>query len=355
VQNGFDEINSRIAAGNPLAGGVLQGAGAIQHAATPASARATLQSLSGQLHAASAAMLFDGMDAADGALSRHFDDLLDGQARLGSWYSGLGWQGDLQRAGYAGATFQSDGSLIGADFRVGPHALLGYALGQSRGYGQLDGSWDHNRTWSDHLMVYGGLWNGAWYANARVGGGWYRADMQRLLLLGGLSAPIGSAMSGRYVTGTLESGYQWRVGATQLTPFVDARYQQLRQGAFAETGGYGFGLKADNRTVGRLQTGVGLRAQRGLHLANGMWMQFDGSAAWWHALHQYGDAFDASFTGFDDWMPVDGVGLSRDESVLRAGVSLWPTRAFGLRLGFTREQGSRQQSSSAMLQGTFAF
>jgi outer membrane autotransporter protein len=162
-------------------------------------------------------------------------------------------------------------------------------------------------------------------------------------------------MSGRYATGTLEGGYRLHVGATQLTPFVDARYQQLRQGAFAEAGGYGFGLKADSRTVGRLQTGLGLRAQRGLRLANGMWMQFDGSAAWWHALHQYGDAFDASFTGFDDWLPVDGVGLSRDESVLRAGVSLWPTRAFGLRLGFTREQGSRQQSTSAMLQGTFAF
>jgi len=355
VQSGFDTINARITTGDSVATGVLQGAGAIQHATTPASARATLQSLSGQLHAASAAMLFDGMDAADGALSRHFDDLLDGQARLGAWYGGLGWQGDLQRAGYAGATFQSDGSIIGADFRVGTHALLGYALGQSRGYGQLDGAWDHNQTWSDHVMVYGGLSNGAWYANARVGGGWYRADMQRLLLLGGLSAPLGSAMSGRYVAGTLEGGYQWRVGAMQFTPFVDARYQQLRQGAFAEAGGYGFGLKADSRAVGRLQTGLGLRAERGLRLANGMWMRFDGSAAWWHALHQYGDAFDASFTGFDDWMPVDGVGLSRDESVLRAGVSLWPTRAFGLRLGFTREQGSWQQSSSAMLQGTVAF
>ena len=355
VQNGFDAINARLAAGGSVAGGVLQGAGAIQHAATPASARATLQSLSGQLHAAGAAMLFDGMDAADNALSRHFDDLLDGQARVGAWYGGLGWQGDLQRAGYAGASFQSDGSLIGADFRVGTHAVLGYALGQSRGYGQLDGSWDHNRTWSDHLMVYGGLSNGPWYANARVGGGWYRADTQRMLLLGGLSAPLGSAMSGRYVTGTLEGGYRWHVGATQVTPFVDARYQQLRQGAFAETGGYGFGLKANSRGVGRLQTGVGLRAQRGLRLANGMWMQFDGSAAWWHALHQYGGAFDASFTGFDDWMPIDGIGLSRDESVLRAGVSLWPTRAFGLRLGLTREQDSRQQSSSAMLQGTFAF
>ena len=355
VQNGFDAINARIATGGSVASGVLQGAGAIQHAATPASARATLQSLSGQLHAASAAMLFDGMDAADSALSRHFDDLFDGQARVGAWYGNLGWQGDLQRAGYAGATFQSDGSIIGTDFRVGTHALLGYALGESRGYGQLDGAWDHNQTWSDHVMVYGGLSNGPWYANARIGGGWYRADMQRLLLLGALDTPLGSAMSGRYAAGTLEGGYQWRVGSTEITPFVDARYQQLRQGAFAETGGYGFGLKADSRTVGRLQTGLGLRTQRGVRLGNGMWMQFDGSASWWHALHQYGDAFDASFTGFDDWMPVDGIGLSRDESVLRAGVSLWPTRAFGLRLGFTREQGSRQQSSSAMLQGAFAF
>ena len=58
--------------------------------------------------------------------------------------------------------------------------------------------------------------------------------------------------------------------------------------------------------------------------------------------HGVGDAFDASFTGFDDWMPVDGIGLSRDESVLRAGVSLWPARSFGVRLGLTREQGFSQ-------------
>jgi fibronectin-binding autotransporter adhesin len=84
-------------------------------------------------------------------------------------------------------------------------------------------------------------------------------------------------------------------------------------------------------------------------------MQFDGSVAWRHALHQYGDAFEASFTGFDDWMPIEGIGLSRDESVLRAGLSLWPTRSFGLRLGFAREQGQRQRSDSVMLQGAVSF
>jgi fibronectin-binding autotransporter adhesin len=112
---------------------------------------------------------------------------------------------------------------------------------------------------------------------------------------------------------------------------------------------------ADARAVGRLQGGLGMRAQRNWRMANGMRLQLDGSAAWRHALHQYGDVFDASFTGFDDWMPVSGVGLSRDESVLRAGLTLRPTDSFDLRLGYTREQGSRQRADSVMLQGAVAF
>jgi fibronectin-binding autotransporter adhesin len=175
------------------------------------------------------------------------------------------------------------------------------------------------------------------------------------LLLGGLVAPVGSDLSGRYFAGSLEGGHQFHIGTARITPFVDLRYQRLEQGAFAEQGGYGFGLTANARTAGRLQAGLGLRAQRGWQLANGVLMQFDGSAAWRRAVHQYGDAFEASFTGFEDWMPVQGVGLSRDESVLRAGLSLWPTRTFGLRLGYAREQGERQQANSVMLQGAFAF
>ncbi|MGH8216160.1 MAG: S8 family serine peptidase [Rhodanobacteraceae bacterium] len=355
VQAGFDAIDTKIATGATLPPGVVKGAGAIQHTPTPAAARATLQSLSGQLHAASAAMLFDDIDANGRALSGRFDELLAGRSKAGAWYADAGWQGDLQRAGYAGSTFRSNGGIVGADFRVGAHGLLGYAVGESRGYGQLDASWDHNRTSTDHLMLYGGTFNGPWYATARVGGGWYRQDMQRLLLLGGLAAPVGSGASGHYLAGSLEGGYEVRAGAANVTPFVDVRYQRLDQGGFAEQGGYGFGLMAGGHEIGRTQAGLGIRAQSAWRLANGMWMQFDGSAAWHHALHQYGDTFDATFTAFDNWLPIDGVGLSRNESVLRAGLSVWPTRSFALRLGFAHEQGERQRSGSVMLQGNYAF
>jgi autotransporter-associated beta strand protein len=355
VQRGFDMLDSKLAANETVAPGVLQGAAAIQRTATPAAARATLQSLSGQLHAASAAMLLDGIAATSDALSGHFDDLLDGRAKLGAWYGDPGWRGDLQRGGYAGASFRSNGSLVGTDFRVGTLGVLGYAVGASRGYGQLDASWDHNRTWTEHATLYGGVANGTWYVKAQIGSGWFHEDMQRLLLLGGLVAPVGSDLSGRYFAGSLEGGHPFRVGSARLTPFLDVRYQRLEQSAFAEQGGYGFGLAANARTVGRLQGGAGVRAQRAWQLANGVLMEFDGSASWRRAMHQYGGAFEASFTGFDDWLPVQGIGLSRDESVLRAGLSLWPTRTFGLRLGYAREQGERQRTNSVMLQGAFGF
>ncbi|MGH8191761.1 MAG: S8 family serine peptidase, partial [Rhodanobacteraceae bacterium] len=234
VQGGFDALDSKIASGATPSSNVLQGAAAIQHTPTPALAKATLQSLSGQLHAASAAMLFDSIDAGSQALSEHFDDLMNGQSKPGAWYGDLGWQGDLQRGGYAGATFRSDGGIVGTDFRVGTNGLLGYAVGESRGYGQLDGSWDHNQTWANHAMLYGGVLRGPWYAAASVGGGWFHQYMQRLLLLGGLAAPVGSGVSGSYVAGSLEGGYQFRLGSIHITPFVDARYQRLDQSGFAE-------------------------------------------------------------------------------------------------------------------------
>ncbi|HEX7369119.1 MAG TPA: autotransporter outer membrane beta-barrel domain-containing protein, partial [Rhodanobacteraceae bacterium] len=194
-----------------------------------------------------------------------------------------------------------------------------------------------------------------WYALAQVAGGQFHEDMQRLLLLGGLAAPVGSRLDGSYVAGSVEAGYHFRAGSLQLTPFADVRYQRLHQGAFAEQGGYGFGLMADAHAVGRTQAGLGMRAQRDWRLGNGMWLQLDGGAAWRHAMHQYGDVFDASFTGFDQWLPVSGVGLSRNESVLRAGLTLWPTDTFNMRLGYMREQGSRQQDDNVMLQGALTF
>jgi fibronectin-binding autotransporter adhesin len=355
VQAGFEAINATLTSGGAPASAVLQGAGAIQHSATPAMAQATLTSLSGQLHAASAAMLFEGIDARSNALSEHFDDLVSGRTNAGVWYSNLDWQGNLQRSGYAGTTFRSGGGMAGVDLYAGPHALLGFAAGQSLGFGQLDASWDHARMWMNNILLYGGLVSGPWYANTQVTSGWYHDDMQRLLQLGELGSPVGSGSTGHYVAGALEGGHLFQIGTTRIVPFANIRYQRLGLGGFTEQGGLGYGLMADARTAGRLQAGLGLRAERGWRLPNGMLMAFDGSAGWQHTLRQYGSVFDASFTGFNEWLPVKGIDLSRNTATLRAGLSLWPTSRFGLRLGYMREQGQQERADSAMLQGTVTF
>jgi fibronectin-binding autotransporter adhesin len=205
------------------------------------------------------------------------------------------------------------------------------------------------------LALYGGVVNGPWYASAQVTSGWYREDMQRLLQLGELMAPVGNASTGRYMAGALEGGRMFQIGGTRVVPFANVRYQSLDLGGFAEQGGLGYGLKAQGRTVGRLQTGLGVRAERGWRLANGMQMAFDGSAGWQHTLHQHGDVFNASFTGFNDWLPMAGIGLSRNTTILRAGLSLWPTSNFGLRFGYMREQDQQERAGSAMLQGAVTF
>src|SRR6185437_6729666 len=114
--------------------------------------------------------------------------------------------------------------------RIGSHALLGFAAGQSLGFGQLDAAWDHNRTWMNNIAVYGGVMNGPWYASAQIANGWYREDMQRLLQLGALGSPVGTASTGRYSAGALEGGRLIRIGAVHVEPFADARYQRLDLG-----------------------------------------------------------------------------------------------------------------------------
>jgi fibronectin-binding autotransporter adhesin len=261
----------------------------------------------------------------------------------------------MQASGYAATAVQNTGSTVGTDFRVGRNGVVGYAISASRGFGQIEGAFDHGRNRVNSMTMYGGWARGPWFVAGSIGTGWYRQGMQRLLMLGQLAAPVAGGFNGSFNIANGEAGMRLHFAGASIAPFVNLRYEQLDEGAFAEHGAGGFGLKADSRGAGRWQVGLGLRAENGWRLSNGMRMQLDGSATWRHTLSQYGGAFQASFTGFDDWMPLSGVGLSRNYAVLKMGVGLWPTRDLELHLGLEGQQGQHQQATAAMLQGTLRF
>ncbi|WP_329740904.1 autotransporter domain-containing protein [Dyella sp. A6] len=344
TQNAFTQINSQLlgsASGTPAASSAfIAGAASLQHAVSTAVMQQSLESLSGQLHAASATMAFEAIDADTRALSQRFDQLLDAPelaGHVGGWTQSFGDHGTLSRSGYGDVGFDLGGNLVGSDSRIGSRGVIGYAIGQSHGLGRLAASANQGSSRALEGMFYGGMLQGSWYAMGRVGMGSYREDMQRRLTLGGASTGVASYSHGQYQVAYGESGYRLELGGMRLTPYLDLQYARLRLDGFTEGGGYGFGLMAGTQRVQRWQAGAGLRATHQWMLPDGSRLSLHGSLLWQRAFAVQGDVLDASFTGLQQWAPVDGIGLSRYGGAAGLGLDWQATPRADLALDYRQQ------------------
>ncbi|RAO75897.1 hypothetical protein CA260_17885 [Dyella jiangningensis] len=346
VQGAFTQLDSKIAAGNlsSVSSGFVQAAGQFQQAPTLQAAQASLQSLSGQLHAASAAMTFEAIDASSRALADRFDDLLGKNSGFGMWTHDVNVGGDMARAGYDGVGFQLNGWLVGNDRRIGSSGVAGFAFGQSQGRQQLDQSYDRNHSRSTEGMVYAGWRNGDWYTQGRVGFGHFQQDVSRQLLLGTGTQGVSTDYSGNYNVAYGESGLRLNWAGTRVTPFANLEYASIERGGFAEQGAGGFGLRANAQTLDRWQAGLGLRAARHWDLDEGRTIDFNASAQFRRTLASQGDAFNASFVGLQQWQPLVGIGLSRYSGVLSVGLNATLSARTSLKFGYDYEKGQRDQA-----------
>ncbi|WP_091334332.1 autotransporter serine protease [Frateuria terrea] len=358
VEGAFTQLDQQLgqrgATSATAVGGFVAGAAQLQQAATLSSASQSLESLSGQLHAASAAMTFEAIDAGTRALSARFDRLLDSSG-TGGWVQDLGYHGGMARNGYSNVGVDLYGTLVGQDMRLGNNGVAGFALSQSQGLGRLAESADQGHSHALEAMLYGGLVRGNAYLMGRVGTGNYRETMRRNLELGPALAGVASDSHGRYDVAYGESGYRATLGRLTLTPYASLQYARIDSSGFNEPGAWGFGLKANARTIQRWQAGLGLRATREWNFANGGSLDLQAHLAWQRAFAMSGDVFEASFTGIDQWAPLGGIGLSRYGGV--AGVTLdWAmTPRAGLSFGLDHRFAQREQGSMATLAYRLAF
>jgi autotransporter-associated beta strand protein len=358
VQNAFGQINTALVttattgAASPVSGSFVAAAANLQQAPTAAAVQNSLQTLSGQLHAASAQMTFDAIDAGTRALSDRFDQLLDSPAQkfaVGGWSQNLGYQGSLARGGYGSVGYALSGWMAGVDSKLGSNGVFGYALSQSQGLGQLAGSADMNRSHAVEGMLYAGLIQGPWYAMGRFGTGSYFGDMRRNLQLGVTGGNVSSSSNGKYSVAYGESGYQWPLGHWQVTPYANLQYVNIRSNGFQEQGTGGFGLQANAQNIQRWQAGVGMRAARNWQFDNGGKLTLQGHLLWQQAFAMQGAVLDASFTALQQYAPVGGIGLSRYGGVagLDLGWTLSPRST--VQLGYNYFSGQYQRSSMGML------
>jgi autotransporter-associated beta strand protein len=364
VQSAFNTINSVIQGGSnaqPLPSSFVSGAAGIQQSQTTAVLQRSLDSLSGQMYAASAAMTFEAIDADTRALSDRFDSLLDNPKafersnKFQSWSQNLGYQGSFSRSGYDSLGFQLNGTMVGGDRMFANGGVLGYAISHSQGLGNLQQSADQGFSRALEGMVYGGIVQGNWYAMGRFGVGSDWQNTRRELLLGNQYAGTGSISNGRYQVAYSESGYRFNAGKWKFTPYADIEYANVERDGFNELGGDGFGLSSSSQSIQRWQAGIGFRGSRQWLLPNGTSLSLQARFQWQDALAMHGVIPTASFTALQQFMPINGIGLSRYGSI--AGVSLnWRFSARSqLSLGADQYNAQREHATMGTLNYSLLF
>jgi fibronectin-binding autotransporter adhesin len=357
VQGTFAQLDQKIAAGDlsGVPGEFLRSAGQFQQAPTLLAAQASLQSLSGELHAASAAMTLEAIDASSRALSDRFDSLLDKGTGVGMWTHNLSLGGGMARAGFDGVHFQLDGWLVGSDRSIGSSGVAGFAFGQSRGQQRLDRSFDHDTSRNTEAMLYTGRLDGNGYMLGRVAFGHFQQDVSRQVLLGYSTQEAGTRYDGRYSTVYGESGMHFGRAGSHLTPFIDVQYARVGRNGFVEQGAGGFGLRSNAQMLDRWQAGFGVRARQHWELSHGRAVDVNAHAQWQRTLVSHGDMFDASFVGLEQWQPLLGIGLSRHSSLLGIGLDATLSRYTALNFSYDYERGQRNtaQALSAHLNVAF--
>lgn len=344
AQGAFDSINGQLSGAAPqqsIPGSFIAGAASLEHSPTQAVMQQSLESLSGQLHGASAAMTLTALDAGTQALSDHFDQLLDeppGLSHAQGWSRNLNAYGDLWHSGYNNVGYDLDGGMVGEDQRIGSHGVVGFALAQTQFLGQLVGGSDESTTAASEGTLYGGLIGGSWYAMGQVGFGRSLENMRRVLVLDTTALPVVSLSSGSYSVAYGESGYRLDLGALRLTPYANLQYAQIRGDSFDELGADGFGLRAPGHTVSRWQAGAGLHADRQWSFAAGG-LSLRTRLLWQRAFAMHGIAFDASFAALQQWMPLTGIGPSRYGAVLGETLAWSFNARSGLQLDYQQQSG----------------
>ena len=178
--------------------------------------------------------------------------------------------------------------------------------------------------------------------------------MQRNLLLGSLQDAVATQLSGDYLGASGEIGQRFRAGGVALTPYLGAQYVQVANDGFSEGGASGFGLRADAWDSGRLQGFAGLRAARGWRIGE-VDLLADARAEWQHTLASRGELFDASFTGLEQWAPLQGIGMARRSRLFGVGLSAMFAGKAMFRFDLGRRASDVGGGNLASLQAMYRF
>jgi len=338
TQAGFSTTNQFVAMLDPSGGnrGGPPGAGSLGYAAT------TPQDP--KLRDAYAAVT--GFDAPRGAV----------EARWGVWASGYGGSSTIGGSG-ASTTSRTAGTVVGADYRLSPDTLLGFALGGAQFDFALSDGLGGGRADLFQAGVYGRHGFGAGYLSGSLAYGWQDVTTERAVTVSGLDRLTANFKANSF-SARGEAG--WRVAPWPDTGFGVIPYAALQVTSFllpsyaerVAAGSGQFALAYGAQTTTNLRSELGARLEHGLWISDGL-LTLRGRLAWAHDSNTdrpvtatFQSLPGASFT-------VSGTRPAADSALVSAGAEM--TWRSGISLAGTFEGEFSDTTQSYAGKGTVRY
>jgi outer membrane autotransporter protein len=255
--------------------------------------------------------------------------------------------------GSASTTGSLYGVAAGADKRLSPDMLVGFALsggGTSFGLGQARGSGTGD---TFQAGLYGSTRLGQGYVSAALAYGWNSFSISRSVAAAGLNETYGSRVTAQTFGGRIEAGWRMGVRAYGLTPYAALEAIGYQAPGYGETFTApvtgAFALRYAGKTSASIRSELGLRADARTELAPGQTLITYGRLAWAYQARP-DRSIDASFQGLaNSGFTVFGARASMHTALASLGAELQLAAGTRLSSSIDAELGDRHRSIRANL------
>ncbi|MBR1120147.1 autotransporter domain-containing protein [Bradyrhizobium lablabi] len=284
------------------------------------------------------------------AMARKAPALLAAQpaSRWSVWGSAYGGAVNIDGNAVIGSndlTARAWGVVGGADYRVTPNTLLGFALaGGGTNYSLANGL---GRGSSDLFQagVFGRHNFGPAYVSGALNYGWHDVTTNRTVMLAGVDQ-LQARFRAETFSGRFEGGYRYANPLLALTPYAAAQFTSVRLPGYAEqvlAGAGTFALTYAGQTTTATRTELGLRTDKSYAMQDGM-LTLRGRVAW---AHDYNN--DGAITAVFQTLPganfvVNGARPNPDAALVSAGAEMKWLNGFSLAGTFEGEFSGNYQS-----------
>jgi uncharacterized protein with beta-barrel porin domain len=206
--------------------------------------------------------------------------------RWSVWASGYGGSetvGGNAVVGSQDLTARVWGVASGADYKVSPDTLFGFALGGGGTNYSLANAMGSGRTDMFNAGFYGRQNFGAAYLSGAFAYGWQDVTTNRTVALAGVDMLQGRFRAETF-SGRFEGGYRFATPFMGITPYAAAQVISINLPSYAEISQNGGGLFALNyaaQTVTDTRTELGLRGDKSFAMPDGV-LTLRSRAAWAH-------------------------------------------------------------------------